>query len=84
MNHCLNRDIWLQNQFVLNVMRFCALMIYVIVLLLVLDDVQFSALLLVAVLLPASDTLLALLCRLAFTFGSSVLKPDFNLETVNI
>lgn len=61
-------------------------MIDVIVLLIIFNDVQF-AILVIPVIFPrarAPDSWLLALRRLAFAFGSSVLKPDFNLEMENI
>ena len=61
-------------------------MIDVIVLLIIFNDVQFS-ILIISIIFPrarAPDSRLLALRRLAFTFGSSVLKPDFNLEMENV
>ena len=67
-------------------MRFCALMIDVIVLLIIFNDVQFSLLIISIIFLRARapDSRLFALRWIAFTFGSSVLKPDFNLEMENV
>ena len=61
-------------------------MIDVIVLLIIFNDVQFS-ILIIPLVFPrarAPDSRLLALWRLAFAFGSSVLKPDFNLEMENV
>lgn len=58
------------------------MMIDIIVLLIIFNDVQFSILIISIIFLRARapDSRLITLRRIAFTFGSSVLKPDFNLS----